>query len=537
VAIFGRNSARQRLRRAAEESLKFSAFSTTVDCTPWVTGGLWPAELSTVTAHTAPLVKHLKADLQRIVDAANEELQGIRRAGLSEGERQSKEDGVISDARAFAVKRVESTVRHLHDTATRSVPLKADDDGSRVTRAPRFRIAAPHSEPAGTAEVSTATPDVSSAEEIDVPAPPTRAVAPERFVVEPEPLVDEPGVAETAADRVEPQRPVVEREPREPDVADPDTADTTRFASPGSFDADATEVLEQLARLMEEFAEDSAALPDPRPSDPRREERSAAPPPASIVERDTPAPIIPPVEPVEPETTRLPIASPPPVEPETTRLPVVPPPPLEPEPVRLHRLLMFVARQEPGLRWAIGVGDDDGATVLATDLAHGWIPPNIALPAEVVLLEPGRRGGSVAALLGATTVSAMYQPGDPLGSAASDTGTPTSARPRAVSAIEDLGWRLSEATHWRDGLPPLVNTLARAGAAGTGVVDAEIATLRLHLDTARYQVLAQYPHVEVGVLLNCLLLAATEGLATRNRVEANYHFAWFQVLSDPPDGY
>ena len=31
-----------------------------------------------VTAETAPLVKYLKADLQRIVNSANEELKNIR---------------------------------------------------------------------------------------------------------------------------------------------------------------------------------------------------------------------------------------------------------------------------------------------------------------------------------------------------------------------------------------------------------------------------------------------------------------------------
>lgn len=41
---------------------------------------------------------------------------------------------------------------------------------------------------------------------------------------------------------------------------------------------------------------------------------------------------------------------------------------------RAQRLLGFVARQEPGLRWAVGVLAD-GSTLLVTDIAHGWIPP------------------------------------------------------------------------------------------------------------------------------------------------------------------
>jgi hypothetical protein len=79
----------------------------------------------------------------------------------------------------------------------------------------------------------------------------------------------------------------------------------------------------------------------------------------------------------------------------------------------------------------------------------------------------------------------------------------------------------------------MVHTLAKAGAAGTGVVESEIELLRVYLDTARYQLLAQYPDVDAALLLNCLLLAATEGIASGNSVIANYHLAWFQMLSAP----
>ena len=43
---------------------------------------------------------------------------------------------------------------------------------------------------------------------------------------------------------------------------------------------------------------------------------------------------------------------------------------------QLLRLVQFVARQEPGLRWAVG-NRENGTTVLVTDLAHGWIPCGI----------------------------------------------------------------------------------------------------------------------------------------------------------------
>ena len=217
----------------------------------------------------------------------------------------------------------------------------------------------------------------------------------------------------------------------------------------------------------------------------------------------------------------------------TARPVETPPEERESEPERLQRLLKFVARQEPGLRWAIG-RRDDGTTLLVTDLAHGWIPPGITLPAEVRLLEPARRAGNAAALLGQTAVSATYAPGDPLGWASDYDVADTSAQPRELPAVDDLGWQLAEATHWRDGLPRMVQTLAKAGSAGTGVIDAEIDILRVYLDTSRYQLFAQYPDIDAGLLLNCLLLAATEGIATANLINANYHFAWFQMLSMPP---
>lgn len=172
--------------------------------------------------------------------------------------------------------------------------------------------------------------------------------------------------------------------------------------------------------------------------------------------------------------------------------------------------------------------------MLVTDLAYGWIPSGITLPAGVRLLQPDRRSGNAAAFLGPVTLSVTYAPGDPLGWKTGAGVTEPSLQPREAPEVDDLGWALSEATHWRDGLPRMVHTLARAGAAGTGVAEAEVDVLRAHLDTARYQLLAQYPDVDAALLLNLLLLAATEGIATGDRPLANYHFAWFQKLNTPP---
>jgi hypothetical protein len=572
VAIFGRNTARQRLRRAARESLKIPAFSSPVDCTPWVTGGLWPAELSTVTAETAPLVKYLRADLQRIVNSANEELKSIRRSGLADPERQAEEARVIEGARAFAVRRVESSVRHLRKLTPQLRPQYRPVNGAEETeKTRRFRVAPRVQTDANGSTDSSAQPlpesperdrrddavvdqPDSRAEPVEVAEQATPELAepelaePDRWepAAEPEPEVAQPDRWEPAhafesddtevlarPELAEPDRWEPAAEP-EPEVAQPD-----RWEPAHAFESDDTEVLAR-PELAEPDRWEPAAEPEPEVAQPNRWE------PTHAFESDDTevlaeiatvlAEIAPLAEPPVQQPPRQPSAvrhpEPPADDAATTRNPA---PLVEPEAdrERVERLLKFVARQEPGLRWAIG-NREDGTTLLVTDLAHGWIPPGITLPAEIRLLEPGQRSGNAAALLGRTTLSATYAPSDPLGWATDYDLTNTSSQPRDLPAVDDLGWLVGEATHWRDGLPRIVHTLAKAGAAGTGVVEAEIDLLRVYLDTTRYQLLAQYPDVDPGALLNCLLLAAAEGIATGNTVNANYHFAWFQMLSGPP---
>ena len=57
-------------------------------------------------------------------------------------------------------------------------------------------------------------------------------------------------------------------------------------------------------------------------------------------------------------------------------------------------------------------------------------------------------------------------------------------RPRRAPDIDDLGWQLSQATQWRDGLPRLAHTLAKAASGGTGVLDSEVELLHEHLTTS-----------------------------------------------------
>lgn len=402
MAIFGRITARQRLRRATRESLTIPAFSSPADCTPWVTGGIWPAELSATTAETATLAAYLRDDLQRITRSANDELRKIQLADMPAFARRAEEARVIDDARARAVRRVESAVRHLH--AVKPTPLL---DGADL-------------------EATQIIPVVTDAD-----AAPVEAV-----VGGP----DDPALDERAAEGGEPD------------------------ASEGRHRAC-----------------------DEPPTPPRPEPVET--PPAAVRASES-------------------------------------------DDARLQRLLAFVVHQEPRLNWAIG-DRPDGSTVLVTDFAHGWIPPGIALPEGVRLLEPERRSGKVSTLVGETRRTRTYAPGDGLGWLDDFAETEASAQPRELPAVDDLGWELSQATHWRDGLPRMVHTLARAAAAGTGVAEEEIDLLRVHLDTARYQLLIQYPNVDPALFLNCLLLAATEGAVTGDLVSANYHLAWFNKLNEP----
>lgn len=196
---------------------------------------------------------------------------------------------------------------------------------------------------------------------------------------------------------------------------------------------------------------------------------------------------------------------------------------------RLQRLVTVVARQQPKLAWAAG-DRDDKTTVLVTDLADGWIPPGIALPSAVSLLEPARRRGDLHTLLGQVSVEASYTPIHYLPEPDDDQPIPTSTRPRRAPKVKELGWELNQATQWRDGLPRLAHTLAKAASTGTGVLDSEVDLLREHLDTVATEVLDSYPeHVDPHQVGTWQLLAAIDALVAGDKTAANYHFAWFRA--------
>jgi hypothetical protein len=477
------------------------AFSSPTDCTPWVIGGLWPAELSTLTDETATLAEYLRTDLQRITSSANNELSIVKRAGLADAARHAAETRVIDEARARAARRVESTIRQLD---MMKAQMRARRHSAQV--AARFRTDIDKTQviPA----VPAADPDVdrSALEETQI-IPVVRAADPEIGA----PTLDQTQVIPVVR-AVEPvaDEPAFASEEPAADVSDDDDDEAAegRHRAPAEVD---------LAVVT------SSPEPEPEP-EPEAPEAPAAP-----VEDDD-------AEAAEgrhwvarEEDIAVVAATPP--EPEVEEA-AAGPVAAESDIERLQRLLAFVVHQEPRLNWAVG-NLADGTTLLVTDLAHGWIPSGITLPVGVRLLAPGRHIGKAPALLGEATQAATYTPGDPVGRPADFAETEPSVQARELPAVEDLGWELGRVTHWRDGLPRLVHTLARAATAGTGVVEEEADLLRVHLDTARYQLLNQYPDAEPALLLNCLLLAATESSVAGDATSANYHLAWFQKLDEP----
>ncbi len=166
--------------------------------------------------------------------------------------------------------------------------------------------------------------------------------------------------------------------------------------------------------------------------------------------------------------------------------------------------------------------------MLITDLAGGWIPPGIDIPAAVSLLEPGRRRGDLVALLGEVKLAVTHTPDRYVPEA--DEPVPTSPRPRHAAEIEELGWELGSATLFRDGLPRLAHTLAKAASSGTGVDPSEVELLQNQMYSVGERVLDAYPdEVSSNDVGNWQLLAAIEALVRGDRTGANYHLAWFQA--------
>jgi hypothetical protein len=193
---------------------------------------------------------------------------------------------------------------------------------------------------------------------------------------------------------------------------------------------------------------------------------------------------------------------------------------------RCDDVVEAVARQEPRLRWAAGTRAD-GSTVLVTDLAGGWIPPGIGIPADVTLPDPGSftPGQTLRELLGKNDFEAEFTPGEQLGDAAID----LSDSPRHVEPMPQLAGDLREAAEWRNHLPVIAHTLARSWALGGGARPMEIDELHNALDAQRSVVLESYRDgsVDMHAAGNWMLLAAIDAVHAGRPDLAAYHFRWF----------
>ncbi|VAZ96365.1 hypothetical protein LAUMK35_03319 [Mycobacterium pseudokansasii] len=149
---------------------------------------------------------------------------------------------------------------------------------------------------------------------------------------------------------------------------------------------------------------------------------------------------------------------------------------------RLRRIVDAVARQEPALSWAAGLRDDARTTLLVTDLAGGWIPPHVRLPAHLTLLEPAtrRRDATVEDLLGAVTVAAVHHPHAYVSEAGPDAPALSGDRAaRTAPTIDELGpTLLIDHVRRQDGLPRVAQAVAIAAVRKYGVPDNEAELIR-----------------------------------------------------------
>lgn len=199
---------------------------------------------------------------------------------------------------------------------------------------------------------------------------------------------------------------------------------------------------------------------------------------------------------------------------------------------RLQRLVDAVARQAPGLPWAVGLRDD-GTTLLVSGIGCGWIPPNVKIPVGVNrLLEPAlrRSDASVVDLLGAVTTAAVHNANGFVAKAGPDDPALTGDRmARSGPEVDELGPTLVEAVRRRDGLPRIAQTLAQAATRGTGVTENEMDVLRNEQQSA-YQKALEDQH-DLARVADWMLLAAVDALIEGHEYLVHYHVAWHEAVS------
>lgn len=202
---------------------------------------------------------------------------------------------------------------------------------------------------------------------------------------------------------------------------------------------------------------------------------------------------------------------------------------------RLQRIVDAVARQEPRLSWAAGLRDDGTTTLLVTDLAGGWIPPHVRVPAHVTLLEPSarRHDANVVDLLGAITVAAAHHANTYVAEPGPDEPALNGDRPARSAApeVDELGPTLVDAVRRRDGLPRIAQAVAAPAVRKTGVLESETELLRECVAEIQHTVLNAYPDHDPATVGDWMLLAAIEALIDGHGYLANYHLAWFDAIS------
>lgn len=120
VRLVGWLSSRRRLRRSTERALaeaRIDPAPHTVqdarDCRAQVLQGLWPPEFSVANPGTEVLADHLRLDLKKIAENANERIRKLPASGWHGEALRAEEARLVEVARTFAVQRVESTLRQL----------------------------------------------------------------------------------------------------------------------------------------------------------------------------------------------------------------------------------------------------------------------------------------------------------------------------------------------------------------------------------------------------------------------------------------
>lgn len=198
---------------------------------------------------------------------------------------------------------------------------------------------------------------------------------------------------------------------------------------------------------------------------------------------------------------------------------------------RCDDLVAAVARQEPRLRWGVSLRSD-GTTLLVTDLAGGWIPPHVKTPEGVTLVNPQAAMWAprrpLVDMLGENLFQSVYEPGTEI----AESTVPMSDWVRHVEDVTDMRWALRKASEWRDGLPRLAHTMAKAWATNAGVRPIEIDQLREQLNATQTTVIGDYAGGVVNghVLGNWMLLSAIDALVGGDNVSGTYHYRWFEAL-------